>query len=618
VVQRKLQIATDFYGLNLNTISAEAGGAAERAAAAKSTVAVAVDAAALASLDSGALLRATGRSDRKNVPVLILGVTPDTDSAALQRWTGGAVVRCIRGSIKADSRYVVGRLEGFTRQLTGAEFPSAEHSPSYFELDGAHDVTSLATIRESGRHLPTFVRVSLPTGPLFLACGAPEGASVDGANTFPPIAPVMMFIRNSAGEFGWHTVYRYANLTIDDPWLRERYGNLDYRQLLAEMEKHNFHTTVAFIPWNFDRSEAGVASLFRAHPKRFSVAIHGDNHDHKEFTDYRSKPLPVQIAAIKQSLARMEKFQQLTQIPYDRIMIFPHSIAPQKTLEALKAYNFLGTVNSSNIPMDEAAASGDRAESLRAFTVSFGDFPSLGRQSVTPAPTEDFIAANAFLGNPLLFYGHQDFFSQGIAAFDAIADSVNRADPDIRWQSLGETIKHLYLVKARDDNGYDVVSFTSNAHLDNLSRREATFYFSKKEAGDSAIASVTVDGRPHPFQVRDGLLDLSVTIPAGEGRNVVIDYKNDLNLGSVEIGKTSARVYALRTLSDFRDIVLARVAAGRGFVAFYYLVHDAPGRTYFYSSLAMLCVIGLTWRFRGTRGSIRGRRNAAAAKEARS
>ena len=78
--------------------------------------------------------------------------------------------------------------------------------------------------------------------------------------TFSNAAPVVTFLRYAAGDRAWHAAGRYANLTIDDPWLIEPYGNLNYRALATEMDKHDFHTTIAFIPWNFDRSRAGVAS----------------------------------------------------------------------------------------------------------------------------------------------------------------------------------------------------------------------------------------------------------------------------------------------------------------------------------------------------------------------
>ena len=47
----------------------------------------------------------------------------------------------------------------------------------------------------------------------------------------------------------------------------------------------------------------------------------------------------------------MKEFKKLTGIPFDSVMIFPHKIAPEKTLGLLKKYNFLATVNASNIPI---------------------------------------------------------------------------------------------------------------------------------------------------------------------------------------------------------------------------------------------------------------------------
>ena len=111
---------------------------------------------------------------------------------------------------------------------------------------------------------------------MFVACAVrPDDAApyAEGiVNAFLRLAPAMMFAKYSAGARGWHAPAHYANLTIDDPWLRQPYGYVDYKGLLEEMEKHNFHTTIAFIPWNYERSQPEVVSLFKSHPERFSIA----------------------------------------------------------------------------------------------------------------------------------------------------------------------------------------------------------------------------------------------------------------------------------------------------------------------------------------------------------
>src|SRR6185437_8919915 len=104
-------------------------------------------------------------------------------------------------------------------------------------------------------------------------------------------------------------------------------------------------------PWNFNRSRPEVAALFRRTPERWSIALHGNNHTHREFGSYTVNPLQDQISGIRQAVARMERFRSITGISYDRFMIFPHAVAPIATFAELRRYNFLGTANSMNVPM---------------------------------------------------------------------------------------------------------------------------------------------------------------------------------------------------------------------------------------------------------------------------
>jgi hypothetical protein len=575
--QHELEVATRFYGLNLKVVAFTSNpvNSVLTAVERNETVAVVIQADALVRIDQKRLLTALHRKLGDSVPLLIVGVAQEMDTPILSSWSGGAAVGTNRIASSGDLHYVVGSVAGVTQQLTGLEIPFPGNDACYFALQDHNAVKNILSVRADHESLPVFIEVDLQQQRVFLTCKANPARSRSEQNpetietAFAEIAPVMIFTRYCAGDRGWHALHRYANLTIDDPWLRERYGHLVYKDLLAEMEKHNFHTTIAFIPWNYDRSEEPVIALFRSHPERFSVCVHGDNHDHKEFDDFGSKSLGLQVAAIKQSLARMEKFQTLTGIPYDSVFVFPHNIGSESILEELKTYNFTATVNSSNVPMDRARPTSP-SFSLRPVTLSFGDFPSLSRYSALMPKPDAFIGINEFLDNPVLFYGHHDLFANGMAAFNGVADEVNKLQSDIRWRSLGDIAKNLYLVRLRDDSNYDVLTFSSRVDLENVTGRSSVFNIEKEEPDSAAVAAVSVNGRVVPFEVSGGYLHLSIDIPAAESRSIEIRYKNDLDLTTIRTSKNSLRVYLLRMISDFRDIALSEYSAGRVVTYYYY------------------------------------------------
>jgi hypothetical protein len=600
--EHELELATRFYGVNLKVVPAgknDAGSALD-AARQHETLAVAVEANALASLNRGELLRALRRGPRNSVPLLVLGVTPETGQTLLGLWSGGEAVGIERLASPLPLNYAVGRAAGITQQLSDLDAPFPGNETFYFGLAKKREFHELVAVRNDHQVVPVFIQIDLDQQKVFLLCKAhpAQDSAVDSsaesmATQFLEIAPAMMFVRYSAGERGWHTVHHYANLTIDDPWLREPYGYLSYKGLLREMQEHDFHTTVAFIPWNYDRSEPDTVSLLKNNPDRFSICIHGDNHDHKEFEGLESKPLSLQVAALKESVARMQKFQALTGIGYDNVFVFPHSIGSGSILEELKNYNFLATVNSVNVPMDRVRPS-DPVFGLRTVTTTFADFPSIVRYSVAVPLPKGLIQINEFLGNPLFFYGHQDLFSSGIGAFNAIADEVNQSETDTEWRGVGDIVEHLYLLKLSEDANYDVLSFAGSFHLDNTSGREVVFNVRKQESGSAAIDSVSVDGLDHGFVVRDGYLELSVSVPPGESRSVAVRYKNDLDLASIDVSKSSLRVNLLRKASDFRDITLAESAVGRVLIEFYYKHKLTPARAVVWGcAFIFLCMGGV-------------------------
>ncbi len=601
-----LQTAAGFYGLHLRdvTLSSDADKfSIQTAIEAKETVGVVIDAAALSSVDEGALLRFLNHRAGGDIPLMILGIGPNLSPELLKAWSGGKVTQCIRIESSPESRYIFGRVDRVTGQLAGLDVPSPVRNAFYSVLDDDGGALRIESLGIGGKTLPLFSESKIGQQTVFLAGAAPEegGGSKDPdvVGVFFRTTPEMMFAKYCAGERGWHSLHYYANFTIDDPWLREPYGYVDYDGLLGEMEKHRFHTTIAFIPWNYERSQPEVASLFRDHPDKFSITVHGNDHDHKEFTDYGSKPLALQVGDMKQSLARMERFRTLTGISYDNVMIFPHSIAPEQTLGALKTYNYWATVNASNIPQS-STRSASASDVLRPVTLAFDGFPSISRYSAGVGVPEAYVAINQFLGNPLFFYDHSDLFAKGIDAFDPVADTVNRLEPTTEWRGLGEIVRHLYVIRLRDDSNYDVLAFSNHICLENPTGRNLTYYIQKQESGGQKIGSVTVDGRVHPYTFQDGNIRLGVPVSPGSTSCVAIQYVNDFRLGSIDPAHDSAIVYLLRMGSDFRDIYLAKSSAGLAMIRFYNEHALTPVQVIACLLLLLVVVIFAGWRLRAS------------------
>src|SRR5690349_15745421 len=96
--QQQLEIATEFYGLNLNTLVIGDGRSNASMSATlnrKETVAVAVaaDALGLVSLKVRQQIQTRQRA-KGELPLLVLGVMPGQDMNLIGEWTNGAVTGC--------------------------------------------------------------------------------------------------------------------------------------------------------------------------------------------------------------------------------------------------------------------------------------------------------------------------------------------------------------------------------------------------------------------------------------------------------------------------------------------------------------------------------------------
>lgn len=594
---RQLDLACQFYGLNLRRIAVPCDPSAiawiDSMRASQSSCFI-IDMRALNDLQHKEIY--SYLCNKENVNILVMGIASEISPELITLWSAGAINSCQKtGQISGDAFYKVSNDRAIAFELAGQIIPISNptsRSPHFFSLQNSDQCSSIIEIApgQSKNSLPIFVCCAKNRAKVFLQASQnpiqnelpPNSWSFNREN-FWDIAPVMMFLKYALGEQCWHSPGDYANFTIDDPWLIEPYGCLSYNGLLKEMELANFHTTIAFIPYNFDRSSLEVASLFRSHPDKFSICIHGNNHDHWEFYRYesdatnlrRAKPLADQEENIRQALARMETFQRKLSVNYDRVMVFPQGIAPQKTLALLKKYHFLATCNGGqhgNVPLDVEMPI-DPIWQLRSIYTQYENFPSLKRympEKEMPRASQNRIAIDLFLDNPLLLWAHHDFFRDGSHAFNKTAQAANTIQPDLQWNSLGEIAQHLYLERRRDDGDYDIKAWSSNLIIENHHHLPVRYFLQKEESFDPPIKKLTLNGHPYPYEKSLNNLSLTFILAPEQASHIVIEYEHEVDWANIATHNTDPHIARLRKLSDLRDRTLSRFWLGQLAVRYYY------------------------------------------------
>jgi hypothetical protein len=251
-----------------------------------------------------------------------------------------------------------------------------------------------------------------------------------------------------------HSEIIHASIIIDDPLLRENYGYLNYRTLLRLMDVHNFFTTIAFIPWNYNRTDKKISDLFKERPDRFSLCVHGCDHTAGEFGktdfDYLNKK-------VKLATARMLEHEKRTGIPFDRVMVFPQGIFSNEAMEALKENNYLAAVNTEAMPVTGSLSS---------------SFPLYLRKR-----TEE---AMSCVADPTFIVLHHDYFKHGYERLTDFVDEFNSRVTNLKWDSVGNIVRcyvsngerHQKEFVDVDLSGLTIHGYKENAKI--LMRRYAT------------------------------------------------------------------------------------------------------------------------------------------------
>jgi hypothetical protein len=211
----------------------------------------------------------------------------------------------------------------------------------------------------------------------------------------------------------------------------------------------------------------------------------------------------------------------------------------------------------------------DPVVELRSANACWSDLPAL-RRMYPHNYSEEGIAVDLFLGNPVLFMAHQDTFFGGIDAFNAYAERVNSRQPAVRWAGLGEISRNIHLQRWLDKSRCEVRLVSHHARVNNPSSSAVAFCFSKREPNPEKIARVTRDSIETAWTLADGEIQFNITLPATTSGLVEIVYQTTTEAESVDLRRRGFRNRSLRLISDFRDLILPRSALGRLLTRKYY------------------------------------------------
>jgi hypothetical protein len=371
---------------------------------------------------------------------------------------------------------------------------------------------------------------------------------------FSRLLPPAMALRAIFGEESWRPGKAHAAVIIDDPLLRRNYGFLNFESLLGLMRRHNFHTTIAFIPHNFRRSSSQITRLFRENPDRLAICFHGNDHTEAEFasTDLSRLNTMLQIAE-----RRMKAHQDITGLECDRVMVFPQGNFSVEAMTALRSRNFDAAVNTVPHPRQDATRL-TLGEIAQPAVLRYGGFPLFLRSESVQVQAVD-VAFNLFFGKPVLIVEHHDVCRHP-EVLSEVAARINSVAPDILWTSLTGAVRQALLQRRTADGARHILAYSNAVRVANDANSTGRYLIEWRSANqDVPVEQILQDGNACTSYVVDSEgVRVSIDLPLGSSQTLSVIHRNPhQTLASLGV-RHRARAFVRRRLSEVRDNYLSR------------------------------------------------------------
>lgn len=491
--------------------------------------------------------------------LLVYGFAPEQDQAPLVEWLSGGRMNLVCGEEIANANYKISSsYRTVCGQMSGISFGpiDPDNDSTFFKAVKSASVTDLISI--AGR--PFFAWIKQHECDLFFVAGR-HIADIDGAwyasdpleKCFPRLVPYIMFFRHVFADSIWHSETAQASLIVDDPLIKRTYGFLDYQELLNQMIKRSFFTNIAFIPFNYKRTNSETAELILKHPDYYALCVHGCDHTKGEFGISDIGQLD---ELVKRATQRMNSHASRTGLRHQEVMVFPQGVFSSESFRVLKWNNYLAAISTDAAPINKDSIL-TIADYLAPAVVAYGDFPLFLRRN--PGNIAG-LAFDLLLGKPALVVIHHSQFRRGYKDFGDFVEHINSLDPGLHWRSLQQIALHAHLQRREAADRIEVRAYTRTIEIENPSDKEITYWINKKETFYSDIATVSANEKPIPYHNTGGWLSFNKTLGPSCSTHLEINYQNRFYARvKSQSSWSKLRVRARRYLSEYRDDYFWRI-----------------------------------------------------------
>ena len=312
---------------------------------------------------------------------------------------------------------------------------------------------------------------------------------------FASLLPLVHFLKDFCSRDGWSEPPLRATIVIDDPNLHSpRYGYLQFPKLALHADRHDYHIAMAMIPFDSWYAHPKAIQIFRNARTRLSLLIHGNNHVSHELAKFRSDDEA--MSCLAQALRRVKRFEKRSNVLISRVIAPPHGVCSQRAMITMLRLGFEGICVSRPYPWLQGPPREMPLAGWCPADLVAGGLPVIPRYHLN-APRDDLVF-RAFLGQPLILYGHHDDASSGMEAFSAAAEQI-RSLGEVQWCSLEQIVRSNFATRRTGKRIY-VRNYSNNLDIripDGVS--------------ELVLTSPPVHGEPEKFTVSINNDDVSVT-----------------------------------------------------------------------------------------------------------